>query len=412
MRVPYATILTNARSDTTHHDKAGSQDEQRQNINLKMIRYLDLNRITAMHGEEISAAVDNVVRSGWYLKGTQTTAFENSYADFIGTRHCIGCGNGLDALTLIFRAYIEMGVMQKGDEVIVPANTYIASILAITENGLVPVMVEPDINSLQIDYTKIEESISQKTRAILLVHLYGRCAYTEDIGEICRRHSLKLIEDNAQAHGCLYFADGQADALSETATLRRTGSIGDAAGHSFYPGKNLGAMGDAGAVTTDDDKLADTVRSLGNYGSARKYVFNHCGRNSRIDEIQAALLSIKLKYLADDNRRRKEIARRYETEISHDDVRITCNGSRDNVYHVFPVFSKRRDELQQYMQEQGVETMIHYPIPPHRQHCYPQFAHLSLPVTEQIHREELSLPCHQAMTDDEVDTVIHAINNF
>lgn len=370
-----------------------------------MVGYLELNRITALHGGEIAEAVRKTVESGWYLHGEETKAFEREYAEYIGTNHCIGCGNGLDALTLIFRAYKEMNILNDGDEVIVPANTFIASILSITENNLVPVFVEPDINTLQIDETKIENAITSRTRAILLVHLYGRCAYSDTIGEICKRHDLKLIEDNAQAHGCLC-------QNSYVYSNKHTGSIGDAAGHSFYPGKNLGALGDAGAITTNDNELADTIRSLGNYGSSKKYVFDYCGRNSRIDEIQSAVLRIKLRYLDEENKRRKEIANRYEEEINLPDLRITPNGNRDNVYHIFPVFSQYRDKLQEQLLLSGIQTMIHYPIPPHRQNCYSKFASLQLPITERIHREELSLPCHPAMTYNEVSQVINAVNKI
>ena len=370
-----------------------------------MVGYLELNRITALHGREIAEAVRKTVESGWYLHGEETEAFEREYAEYIGTNHCIGCGNGLDALTLIFRAYKEMSILNDGDEVIVPANTFIASILSITENNLVPVFVEPDINTLQIDETKIENAITSRTRAVLLVHLYGRCAYSDTIGEICKRHDLKLIEDNAQAHGCLC-------QNSYVYSNKHTGSIGDAAGHSFYPGKNLGALGDAGAITTNDDEFADTIRSLGNYGSSKKYVFDYCGRNSRIDEIQSAVLRIKLRYLDEDNKRRKEIANRYEKEINLPDLRITPNGNRDNVYHIFPVFSPYRDKLQEQLLLSGIQTMIHYPIPPHRQKCYSKFASQQLPITERIHKEELSLPCHPAMTYNEVSQVINAVNKI
>ena len=371
-----------------------------------MIKYLDLKRINDLYDAEIRQAVSGVLDSGWYLKGESTRRFEQHYANYIGTRYCIACGNGLDALTLIFRAYMEMGVMQPGDEVIVPANTYIASILAITECGLKPVLVEPSPDTLQIDDTQIEQAITPRTRAIMIVHLYGRCAYTSLIGDICKHHHLKLIEDNAQAHGCTFGS-------------RKTGALGDAAGHSFYPGKNLGALGDAGAVTTDDDELAEIVRALGNYGSHQKYVHDYLGRNSRIDELQAAILDVKLRHLDEANLRRKEIAARYEREVSNPLVRlrlvdyeITARCSRDSVYHIFPVFCSRRDELQQYLADNGVETQIHYPIPPHKQQCYREWNALSLPVTEQIHAEELSIPCHQAMTDEDVDVVIRVLNRF
>ena len=364
-----------------------------------MIKYLDLKAINQLHDAEIRAAISGVLDSGWYLKGEVTRHFEQHYAEFIGTKYCIGCANGLDALTLILRAYIELGVMQKGDEVIVPANTYIASILAITACGLTPVLVEPDINTFQIDDTKIEAAITARTRAIMIVHLYGRCAYTDKIGEICRQHGLKLIEDNAQAHGCM-FDD------------RRTGSFGNAAAHSFYPGKNLGALGDAGAITTDDEELASVVRSLGNYGSSTKYVHDYQGCNSRIDELQAAMLDVKLRYLDEENNRRKEIAALYNSKVTNSLIRMPKCDDRDCVWHIFPVLCEHRDRLQQYLKDNGVETQIHYPIPPHKQRCYSDWNKLSLPITEQIHKEELSLPCNQALTDEQVNTIIDLLNNY
>ena len=363
------------------------------------MKYLDLKAINAPYEH----AADEVLQSGWYLKGEATRRFEEHYAAYIGTKYCVGCGNGLDALTLIFRAYKEMGVMQEGDEVIVPANTYIASILAVTENHLKPVLVEPDIQTLQIDDRLIEAAITERTKAIMIVHLYGRCAYTDRIGEICRQHNLKLIEDNAQAHGCVFQGS-----RFKVQGSKRTGSLGDAAGHSFYPTKNLGAFGDAGAVTTDDASLAEIVRSLGNYGSEKKYIFGYQGRNSRMDEIQAAILDEKLKHLDADNQRRKEIAATYIEQLKHPDVVIPqCD--RDSVWHIFPILSPRRDALRQYLLEHGVETEIHYPIPPHQQRCYPAWNTLSLPITERIHQQELSLPCHPAMTDEDVNTVITMI---
>ena len=387
----------------------------------EMIKYLDLKAINAPYEH----AADEVLRSGWYLKGDWTRRFEEAYAEYIGTRHCVGCGNGLDALTLIFRAYMEMGVMKEGDEVIVPANTYIASILAITENRLKPVLVEPSIDTLQIDDALIEAAITPRTRAVMIVHLYGRCAYTDKIGDICRRHDLKLVEDNAQAHGCT--AHYPLSIIHYP--LKKTGSLGHAAGHSFYPTKNLGAFGDAGAVTTDDDELAAIVRALGNYGSSEKYVFDYQGRNSRMDEIQAAILLAKLPDLDANNQRRREIAARYERNVTNDLVKCLFAGGeqghhltggqapsevRDSVYHIFPVLSPRRDELQRYLADNGVGTEIHYPIPPHRQRCYKNtpMSSLSLPITERIHREELSIPCHQALTDDDVTRIIELLNNF
>lgn len=359
-----------------------------------MIKYLDLKTINAPYVH----AADEVLRSGWYLRGEATHRFEHHYATYIGTRHCIGCGNGLDALTLIFRAYKEMGIMQEGDEVIVPANTYIASILAVTENRLTPVLVEPDINTLQIDDHLIEQAITPRTRAIMIVHLYGCCAYTDRIGDICRRHGLKLIEDNAQAHGC-------------HSQFKKTGSLGHAAAHSFYPTKNLGAFGDAGAVTTDDDELATTLRSLGNYGSSQKYVFDYQGRNSRIDEVQAAILDAKLKDLDAANQHRKEMASIYRDKVKNPTIVIPlCE--RDSVYHIFPVLCARRDELQQYLAEHGVETEIHYPIAPHKQQCYKEWNQLSFPITERIHREELSLPCNPVITHEEANRVADLLNHF
>ena len=365
------------------------------------IDYLPLKRITAMHADEIHEAIREVVDGGWYLRGAATARFEAEYAHYIGTKHAIGVANGLDALTLILRAYREMGVMQEGDEVIVPANTYIATILSVTENALKPVFVEPRLDTFQIDDALIEQAITPRTRAIMIVHLYGRCAYTERIAAICRKHQLKLIEDNAQAHGCLY---------AEQALKRRTGSLGDAAAHSFYPGKNLGALGDAGAVTTDDDCLASTIRSIANYGSSRKYVFDYQGRNSRIDEIQAAVLSVKLKYLDADNARRQEIANNYIAHVHNPLVHLPQKS--ESVYHIFPVLCEHRDDLQRHLQSNGVETVIHYPIPPHRQTCYQAYQHLSLPITEQIHAQELSIPCHQALTEAEIHQIVESLNTF
>lgn len=365
-----------------------------------MIEYLELKKITALHADEINAAVTRVVNSGWYLQGGETRRFEEQYAAFTGTKYCVGCGNGLDALTLILRSYVEMGIMHRGDEVIVPANTYIASILAVTECGLRPVLVEPRIDTFQIDDSLIEEAITERTRAVMIVHLYGRCAYTDRIGDICRRHGLKLIEDNAQAHGCRFGS-------------RRTGSLGDAAGHSFYPGKNLGALGDAGAVTTDDEELACMVRTLGNYGSERKYVFGHLGRNSRIDELQAAVLSVRLKYIDAENAVRGDIARRYTAEVCNPALTLPSAAyCRESVHHIFPVLTARRDELSRYLLDCGIKTMIHYPIPPHRQRCYSCMSGLSLPVTERIHREELSIPLNPAMSESDVDSVIEALNGW
>jgi len=365
------------------------------------IPFLSLKDVTALHGEEIREAVAKVVAGGWYLQGEQNALFEKHYADYIGSGHCVGCANGLDALIWIFRAYIELGVMAPGDEVIVPANTYIATILAITENGLKPVLVEPRLDTLEIDDARIEEAITERTKAIAIVHLYGRNAYTEKIGALCRKYGLKLVEDNAQAHGC------------RTTDGRRTGSVGNAAGHSFYPGKNLGALGDGGAVTTDDPALADAVRTLANYGSQKKYVFKYKGRNSRLDEIQAAVLDVKLKYLDAENEHRRAIATYYYSHIDNPLVYLPQRlDDAQNVYHLFPVFSTRRDELQACLRDGGVGTLIHYPIPPHKQECYREFAHYSLPVTEKIASEELSIPIGPCITEDEAAKVVSLINSF
>ena len=366
-----------------------------------MIKFLDLQKTTALHGQEIQQAVSQVVSSGWYLQGLANQTFEHHFAQYIGTKHCVGVANGLDALIWIYRAYVEMGVMKPGDEVIVPANTYIASILALTENGLKPVLVEPRRDTLEIAPEQVEAAITSRTRSILIVHLYGRCAYTDRIGQLCQEHGLKLVEDNAQAHGCRH-TDG-----------RRTGSIGHASGHSFYPGKNLGALGDGGAVTTDDDELAACIRALANYGSQRKYVFKYKGRNSRLDEIQAAVLDVKLAYLDADNRQRQQIAAYYYDHLSHPLVELPVRlPDAQNVYHIFPILSPQRDKLQQYLTEKGVQTLIHYPIPPHKQECYREWNTLSLPVTERIHDEELSLPIGPAMTMEEVREVVEIINSW
>jgi len=370
-----------------------------------MIKFLDLQKVTAKYKDEIHEAVDRVVDSGWYLQGEENKRFENDYANYIGTKYCVGVANGLDALIWIFRAYIELGIMKEGDEVIVPANTYIASILAITENNLVPVLIEPDFNTLELDPTKIESRITDKTKAILLVHLYGRCAYDEQIGNISKKYNLKLVEDNAQAHGCLY-------------KDKKTGSLGDAAGHSFYPGKNLGAFGDAGAVTTNDEQLANTIRALANYGSQKKYVFKYVGRNSRLDEFQAAVLDVKLKHLDEDNNHRKDIAHYYIDNIKNSKITLPITMDREsNVFHIFPILCEQRDELQKYLLENGVQTIIHYPIPPHQQECYQsnfklQFLNFKFEITELIHNEELSLPISPVMSLEDAKVVVELINKF
>ena len=365
-----------------------------------MIKFLDLKAVNAAYATEIEEAMLRVARSGWYLRGEETRRFEEAYAQYIGCRHAICCGNGLDALRLVFRAYMEMGVLHEGDEVVVPANTYIASILAVTDNRLKPVFVEPDRETLQIDDSLIEQAITPRTRAIMVVHLYGRCAYTDRIGHLCRKYNLLLVEDNAQAHGAKF-------------KNQKTGSLGHAAGHSFYPGKNLGALGDAGCVTTDDDELAAVIRALGNYGSEEKYVCKYTGCNSRIDEVQAAVLAVKLSHLEEDNRHRADIAELYSKGIDNPLVRLPRYvAAESNVYHLFPIFCEERDRLQQYLKEQGIETLIHYPIAPHQQECYKGYAHLSLPITEEIHCTELSLPIGPTMTFEEAQQVVEAVNGF
>lgn len=373
-----------------------------------MIKFLDLQKINAQYADEINQATARVIDSGWYLLGKEVSSFEANYANYIGTKHCIGVANGLDALRLILNAYIEMGIMQEGDEVIVPANTYIASILSITDNRLVPVLVEPDIDSFQIDDSLIESAITPKTKAIMIVHLYGQCAYTEKIAAICKNHNLKLIEDNAQAHGSIFLG-----AKDKNQAPRKTGSLGDASGHSFYPGKNLGALGDGGAITTNDDSLAEIVRALANYGSTQKYKCDYQGLNSRLDEMQAAILDVKLKYLDIDTERRREVARYYIDNISHTDIVLPQIKDWDaHVFHIFSIRTTKRDELQTYLIENGVQTLIHYPIPPHKQECYAGMNQLKFPVTEKIHAEELSLPISPVLSLEEAATVVQLINNW
>lgn len=364
------------------------------------IPFLSLHDVTAKYKDEIHEAALRVIDSGWYLQGDENKRFEANFAKYIGTKHCIGCANGLDALIWILRGYIELGVMKPGDEIIVPANTYIATILAITENGLTPVLVEPNENTLEIDDDLIEEKITSRTKGIMIVHLYGRLAYTEKIGELCKKYNLKLMEDNAQAHGCEWNGI-------------KTGAIGDAAAHSFYPGKNLGALGDGGAVTTDDDALAEAIRALANYGSQKKYVFKYTGRNSRLDEIQAAILDVKLKHLDEDIALRQRVANYYYDNIKNPLITLPERlDDKNNVYHLFPILCEHRDELQKYLTENGIGTVIHYPIPPHKQECYKEWNTLSLPITERIANQELSLPISPVMTQEQMVYVTDCIKRF
>jgi dTDP-4-amino-4,6-dideoxygalactose transaminase len=365
-----------------------------------MIKNLDLQQITHKYQEELITAVNRVVESGWYLQGKENESFEKNYADYIGTSYCVGVANGLDALRLIIRAYIVLGIMSKGDEIIVPANTYIATILAITDNGLIPVLVEPDLNTYQIDSTKIEPAITERTKGIMIVHLYGQCAYNDDIAVLSKQYGLKLMEDNAQAHGCKFNG-------------RKTGSLSDAAAHSFYPTKNMGAFGDAGAVTSNDLELTNMVRTLANYGSAKKYVFDYIGLNSRLDEIHAAILNVKLKHIDEDNLYRKSVANYYISEIYHPDIILPKVNDWDaHVFHIFAIRTLMRDELQNYLFENGVQTVIHYPIPPHKQACYKELNHLSFPITELIHDQELSLPISPVIPINEYQRVVELINNW
>lgn len=365
-----------------------------------MIPFLSLKDINQPRAEEILDVVKQVVESGWYLHGKFTKQFEHNYSSYIGVKHTIGVANGLDALRLILRAYMDLGVMKTGDEIIVPANTYIASVLAITENHLKPVFVEPDPLTFQIDSTRIEQAIGSKTKAIMIVHLYGRCAYTNTIADLCKKYNLKLVEDNAQAHGCL-FNDS------------KTGSLGDAAGHSFYPGKNLGALGDAGAITTDNDELAHVISAIANYGSSVKYVCDYKGLNSRLDEIQAAILDVKLKYLNHEIAARKAVAKRYMNEINNEKLFIPALSDWDShVFHLFPVLVEQRNHFQQYLTDNDIQTLIHYPIPPHKQKCYAEYAHLSFPITERIHDQELSLPMSPTLKDEEITKIIEVINKW
>jgi dTDP-4-amino-4,6-dideoxygalactose transaminase len=365
-----------------------------------MIPFLDLKRANEKHENEIIEAIDNVVRSGWYVLGNEVKTFEKDFAQFCGTEHCVGVGNGSDAIRLIFRAYMEMGMLKPGDEVIVPANTYIATILAVADCNLTPVWVEPLLNTCNIHPNLIEEQITPKTRAILLVHLYGRIAYNEKIRDIANTHNLLIVEDAAQSHGAGF-------------NNRMSGSLGDAGAFSFYPTKNLGAVGDAGAVTTNNTKLADMVRAIANYGSSEKYVHSIKGLNSRLDEIQAAVLNVKLPYLMEENQLRHKIAGEYISSITNTAIILPLQSPHEqNNWHLFVIRCKERDRLKKYLFDKGIETQIHYPVPPHIQMAFSEMSERSFPVSEQIHREVLSLPLNIYMTQEEQQTIITAINSF
>lgn len=365
-----------------------------------MVPFLSLKDVNDSFEPELSETVLRVVHSGWYLLGSEVKTFEANFADYCGVKHCVGVANGLDALTIIMRAYKEMGVLHDGDEVIVPANTYIASILAINANDLVPVSVEPRLDSYLIDPSQIESAITNKTKAIMPVHLYGQLCDMEVIQKIADKYNQLIIEDSAQAHGA-------------ERNGKKAGAFGNASGFSFYPGKNLGALGDAGAITTNDDELAETARQIANYGSTKKYVNKYKGVNSRMDEIQAAVLSLKLKRLDVDNNRRRAIASEYHKRIVNPNI-VLPQGTDDlsHVVHVFIIRSLHRDDLASYLEKNGVQTLIHYPIPPHRQSAYKEWNERSYPISEQIHREVLSLPMSQTMTDDDIDAVVTAVNAF
>ncbi|NSW45998.1 MAG: DegT/DnrJ/EryC1/StrS family aminotransferase [Bacteroidales bacterium] len=436
-----------------------------------MIHFLNLQQINAQYADELKKVAAEVIDSGWYLLGERVKTFENELANFIGVKHAIACANGLDALRLILRAYIEMGIISEGDEVIVPANTYIATILAITDNRLKPVLVEPDIQTYNLDLSLIEKHITERTKAIMVVHLYGQTCWSQDLETIAKKHNLKIIEDNAQAIGAYYIPSyhnepvktpchselshhsdllrhsdlpHHSELVSESPQhtplpaepshtspnsesniipsthYPRTGSLGDAAGFSFYPGKNLGALGDSGAVTTNDDELASVVRALANYGSSKKYVNDFQGLNSRMDELQAAFLIVKLKYIDTENQRRREIAQYYCENIKHQDIILPINTTihhqittlKNHVFHLFVIRHPQRNKLQQYLSQHGIQTLIHYPIPPHKQKAYKEWNYLSFPITEKIHNEVLSLPMSPVLKDEEVENVVKIINLF
>lgn len=366
-----------------------------------MIKFLDLQNINLQYKEEIENKLISVFNSGWYLLGEENNRFEQNLSNYLNVPHVIGVANGLDALRLILKAYIENGVMKEGDEIIVPANTYIASILAITDNRLIPVFVEPSLDNYNIDVAKIEKKITSKTKAIMLVHLYGQIVFSKKLTEIAKKYQLKIIEDNAQAIGAI--KDGN-----------KSGSLGDATGFSFYPGKNLGAIGDGGAVACKDEKLAKTIKALANYGSDKKYMNDYKGLNSRLDELQAAVLNVKLKYIDEDNEKRRAIAKRYCAEITNTNITLPQypDNELEHVWHLFVIRCSKRDVLQNYLAKKNIQTLIHYPIPPHKQKAYKEFNNLSLPITENIHNEVLSLPISPVMNNENVTYIIDNVNNY
>ena len=364
-----------------------------------MIPFLDLKGINSQYRAELIEACTKVIDSGWYIQGNECKEFEKEFAQYCGTKYAIGVANGLDALILILRAYKELGIMSDGDEVIVPSNTYIASILAISQNNLVPILVEPDINTYLIDPSKIEEKITSKTKAILPVHLYGQTCAMDKINEIAKKYNLKVIEDSAQSHGA-YFKD------------KKSGNLGDASGFSFYPGKNLGALGDGGAVTTNDEELVNVIQALGNYGSHKKYENCYKGVNSRLDEIQAAMLRVKLKYLEREIEKRREIAKYYMENINTKNIILPSQNYQNHVWHLFIIRSKKRNALQKYLMDNGIQTLIHYPIPSHKQEAYREWRDFNYPISEQIHNEVLSLPIGGIQSFDYTEKVVQVINGF
>jgi dTDP-4-amino-4,6-dideoxygalactose transaminase len=365
-----------------------------------MIKFLDLKKLNTQYEIELKEAANSVIDSGWYLMGKELEAFELNYAAFCGTKYALGVANGLDALRLIFKAYIELGMMKKGDEVIVPANTYIASVLAISDNDLVPVFVEPNMATYNLDNKLIEKAITQKTKAILTVHLYGQISIDAEMIAICKKHHLKLIEDGAQSHGATWNG-------------KFSGGIGDAAGHSFYPGKNLGALGDAGAVTTNDEGLFKVIKALSNYGSVKKYENLYQGLNSRLDEIQAAFLNVKLKYIQKDIEARREVANYYLENIKNPEILLPTMLSKEgHVWHLFVIKTRKRVELQKHLSDNEIQTLIHYPIPPHKQEAYEAYNNLSFPITEQIHEEVLSLPLSAIITKEDINKIVKVLNDY
>lgn len=369
-----------------------------------MIKFLDLQKINQQYQEQFQQKMELVLDKGWFILGDEVRAFESNFADYCGSSHCIGVGNGFDALVLIFRGYIQLGKLQKGDEVIVPANTYIASILAILQADLVPVLVEPKLETYNINPDLIQNKISSKTKAILAVHLYGQLAEMEAINAIAKQNNLLVIEDAAQSHGAV-------------SNHKKAGNLSDAVAFSFYPGKNLGALGDAGAITTNDDALAKVIFALRNYGSEQKYHNEYIGVNSRLDEIQAAFLNVKLPHLDSENKIRQSIAKRYLAEIKNEKLILpTWDLSGNHVFHLFVVRTAERDKLQVYLKDNNIETILHYPIPPHQQKAFASetsgWNSLSFLITEKIHREVLSLPISPVMNNDEVDYVIKILNQY